>query len=132
LNRPTIGRVAAAPTAGRWTPFLCVSRDFHKRAQQLVKVFGIPPRLLSHVPEDSNPSLAPSVALTYREHGILCESLGRTIELAPQACNCNSGAPDTGNMQKSCWILGPSLNNASMDVQVQVCILCNECQVEYS
>lgn len=51
----------------------------------------IPPRLLKDVPD---PSLAPKIPLNYREYGILCESMGRCPELAPQVCNCS--APDTG------------------------------------
>jgi acyl-CoA dehydrogenase len=54
----------------------------------------IPHHLIDKVPQRS---LAPSVPLTYREYGVLCESLGRCPSLAPEACN--SSAPDTGNME---------------------------------
>jgi acyl-CoA dehydrogenase len=54
----------------------------------------IPPHLISKVPD---PSLAPSISLSYREYGILCESLGRCPNIAPEACN--TSAPDTGNME---------------------------------
>jgi acyl-CoA dehydrogenase len=83
--------------ADRWTMDAvppCLSR-LQKRAQELgIWNIFLPPRLIPHLPD---PSLAPPLALTYREYGILCESLGRSIELAPQACN--SSAPDTGNME---------------------------------
>jgi len=54
----------------------------------------IPPHLVSKVPD---PTLAPSIPLSYREYGILCESLGRCPHIAPEACN--TSAPDTGNME---------------------------------
>lgn len=54
----------------------------------------IPPHLIQKIPDAS---LAPSIALSYREYGILCESLGRCPLLAPEACN--TSAPDTGNME---------------------------------
>lgn len=54
----------------------------------------IPPHLIGKVPD---PSLAPKIALSYREYGVLCESLGRCPHLAPEACN--TSAPDTGNME---------------------------------
>lgn len=54
----------------------------------------IPPHLIDKVPD---PSLRPRLALSYREYGILCETMGRCIDLAPEACNCS--APDTGNME---------------------------------
>jgi acyl-CoA dehydrogenase len=69
------------------------------RLQKQAKAFGlwnmfIPPRLIPHLPD---PFLGPLIPVTFREYGILCESLGRSSELAPQACN--SSAPDTGNME---------------------------------
>ena len=54
----------------------------------------IPPHLVHKIPD---PTLAPSLSLSYREYGILCESLGRCASLAPEACN--TSAPDTGNME---------------------------------
>lgn len=44
----------------------------------------------------SSPSREPTMYLSNREYGILCEIMGRST-LAPEACNCN--APDTGNME---------------------------------
>jgi hypothetical protein len=55
----------------------------------------LPPRLIPHLPASAK-SLAPSTTLTYREYGILAESMGRS-ELGAMACNCS--APDTGNME---------------------------------
>lgn len=80
----------------RWTPEAippCIER-LKKRS----KVLGlwnlfIPPHLVNKVPD---PSLRPAISLSYREYGILCESLGR-CQIAPEACN--TSAPDTGNME---------------------------------
>ena len=81
----------------RWTASAvppCIER-LKKRARELgLWNLFIPPRLIKHVPD---PSLAPSISLSYREYGILCESLGRCPTLAPEACN--TSAPDTGNME---------------------------------
>jgi acyl-CoA dehydrogenase len=83
--------------AERWTMEAippCLNRLKAKaKALGLWNLF-IPPHLIPKIPD---PSLAPSVALTYREYGILCESLGRCLSLAPEACN--TSAPDTGNME---------------------------------
>ena len=69
--------------------------QLQRKAQQLgLWNLFIPPHLIHKIPD---PALAPSVALSYREYGILCESLGKCPHLAPQACN--SSAPDTGNME---------------------------------
>lgn len=65
----------------------------------------LPPRLLKFPHWDpqilgqvsSRNVLCPSITLTYREYGILAESMGRSIELGSMACNCS--APDTGNME---------------------------------
>eukprot|EP00547_Thalassionema_nitzschioides_P003637 CAMPEP_0194213040 /NCGR_PEP_ID=MMETSP0156-20130528/13340_1 /TAXON_ID=33649 /ORGANISM="Thalassionema nitzschioides, Strain L26-B" /LENGTH=435 /DNA_ID=CAMNT_0038940983 /DNA_START=32 /DNA_END=1336 /DNA_ORIENTATION=- len=67
-----------------------------ERLKEEAKALGlwnlfIPPHLYAHVP-----CCAPSVLLSYREYGILCESMGKSF-LAPEVCNCN--APDTGNME---------------------------------
>jgi acyl-CoA dehydrogenase len=65
-----------------------------RRAQKLgLWNLFVPPHLMSHVPVE----LRPSVSLSYREYGVLCESLGRSPNIAPEACN--TSAPDTGNME---------------------------------
>lgn len=72
----------------------CVER-LKQRAKQLgLWNLFLPPRLVPHLPD---PSLGPSVLLSYREYGILAETMGRCPSLAPEACNCS--APDTGNME---------------------------------
>ena len=79
----------------RWTAIPpCLDR-LKARAKQLgLWNLFLPQHLIDKLPD---PSLGPCTPLTYREYGIICESLGRCPELAPQACNCS--APDTGNME---------------------------------
>lgn len=83
----------------------CLSR-LQSRARELGfwNLF-LPPRLLEEPhwdpsllgPVGPQNVLCPSVTLTYREYGILAESMGRSIELGSMSCNCS--APDTGNME---------------------------------
>jgi acyl-CoA dehydrogenase len=56
----------------------------------------LPARLLKEVPPQTPSQFIPKSLLTYREYGILAESMGRS-ELGAMACNCS--APDTGNME---------------------------------
>lgn len=83
--------------AERWTVAAippCMDR-LKARARELgIWNIFIPPHLIDKVPD---PSLRPPIALTYREYGVLCESLGRCMHIAPEVCNCS--APDTGNME---------------------------------
>ena len=82
----------------RWTVDAlppCLKRLQH-RAQDLgLWNLFLPPRLWSHVPLGAK-AYVPSTPLSYREYGILAESMGRS-ELGAMACNCS--APDTGNME---------------------------------
>lgn len=83
--------------ADRWTASAVppVLERLKRRAKQLgLWNLFIPPRLVDKVPD---PAMRPKIALTYREYGILCESLGRCPSLAPEATN--TSAPDTGNME---------------------------------
>lgn len=88
--------IASRSGADRWTLSAvpaCMDR-LKRRAHKLgLWNLFVPPRLLSQVPID----LQPSISLSYREYGVLCESLGRCASIAPEACN--SSAPDTGNME---------------------------------
>lgn len=52
----------------------------------------LPHRLPGFLPNH----LSPTLYLSNREYGILCEIMGRSF-LCPEACNCS--APDTGNME---------------------------------
>lgn len=73
----------------------CLTR-LQQRSQDLgLWNLFLPPRLLPHVPPQAR-HLIPKIPLTYREYGILAESMGRS-ELGAMACNCS--APDTGNME---------------------------------
>lgn len=85
--------------ADRWTRD-AIPPVLH-RLQERAKALGLwnmflPQHLIPTV-RRLDPSLVPDICLSYREYGILCESLGRSPYLAPQACNCS--APDTGNME---------------------------------
>lgn len=80
--------------SNRWTMDAippCIERlKDEAKALGLWNLF-IPPHLLPQTP-----CCRPPVVLSYREYGILCETMGKSF-LAPEACNCN--APDTGNME---------------------------------
>mmetsp|Transcript_15856 Transcript_15856/g.22366 ORF Transcript_15856/g.22366 Transcript_15856/m.22366 type:complete len:452 (+) Transcript_15856:230-1585(+) len=85
--------------AQRWTDDAIppIIETLKRRAQTLgLWNLFIPPFLMKEIPSSLPSHLKPTVSLTYREYGILCESMGRSF-LAPEACNCN--APDTGNME---------------------------------
>ena len=80
---PVLGRLQAeAQSHGFWNLFL---------------PHPVPSHLLADGPQDCNDvNITPSMYLSNREYGILCEVMGRS-SLAPEACNCS--APDTGNME---------------------------------
>jgi acyl-CoA dehydrogenase len=71
--------------------------ELQERAQKL-KLWNLflPPRLWSKLPSNLEEKYRPSTPLTYREYGILAESMGKS-EFGAMACNCS--APDTGNME---------------------------------
>ena len=88
--------IQARVGADRWTlaaiPPCIESLKRRARALGLWNLF-VPPHLFPAVPDADRPA----VGLTYREYGVLCESLGRCPQIAPEACNAS--APDTGNME---------------------------------
>mmetsp|Transcript_16592 Transcript_16592/g.33373 ORF Transcript_16592/g.33373 Transcript_16592/m.33373 type:complete len:447 (+) Transcript_16592:223-1563(+) len=85
----------------RWTTPAVppIIEELKKEAQQLGfwNLF-LPHPLPNHLVSSNNNSIkiSPSIYLSNREYGILCEVMGRS-SLAPEACNCS--APDTGNME---------------------------------
>ena len=82
--------------ADRWTLEAippCVERLKNSAKQLGLWNLFIPPHLIPNLPDRS---MGPSLPLTFREYGMLCETMGKSF-LAPEACNCN--APDTGNME---------------------------------
>lgn len=86
------GRIGAA----RWSPDAippCMDRLKETAKRMGLWNLFVPPHLVQNVPLSH---LRPSIPLTYREYGIMCEEMGRSF-LASEACNCN--APDTGNME---------------------------------
>mmetsp|Transcript_1002 Transcript_1002/g.1659 ORF Transcript_1002/g.1659 Transcript_1002/m.1659 type:complete len:450 (+) Transcript_1002:3-1352(+) len=86
--------------ADRWTMDAVPTALLNKlqtRAQQLgLWNLFLPPRLWDKVPSNLSQQFHPRHKLSYREYGILAESMGRTF-LGAMACNCS--APDTGNME---------------------------------
>lgn len=90
--------LASLHGGSRWSPDAippCLLR-LQQRAQALgLWNLFLPPRLVSHVPPEAK-HLIPPIPLSYREYGILAESMGRS-ELGAMSCNCS--APDTGNME---------------------------------
>mmetsp|Transcript_6099 Transcript_6099/g.8648 ORF Transcript_6099/g.8648 Transcript_6099/m.8648 type:complete len:449 (-) Transcript_6099:1584-2930(-) len=87
----------------RWTAAAVppIIDELKKEAQQLGfwNLF-LPHQLPNHLVSSNNNNnsikISPSIYLSNREYGILCEVMGRS-SLAPEACNCS--APDTGNME---------------------------------
>ncbi|GKY97243.1 hypothetical protein MPSEU_000682700 [Mayamaea pseudoterrestris] len=81
----------------RWTSAAvppCLNRlKARAKALGLWNLF-VPQHLIQKIPD---PSLRPPQVLSYREYGVLCETMGRCPDVAPEACNCS--APDTGNME---------------------------------
>jgi len=72
----------------RWKVVPSVMEDLKKKA----KAQGLWNLFLSkkHYPKHGMP-------LSNLEYGVMCEIMGRSISIAPQAMNCS--APDTGNME---------------------------------
>ncbi|KAL3801898.1 hypothetical protein ACHAW5_008684 [Stephanodiscus triporus] len=93
--------IARFAGADRWTPSAVppVIERLKSEAQalgfwNLFLPHPVPDHLISK--DGGDVVLVPSMYLSNREYGILCEVMGRSA-LAPEACNCS--APDTGNME---------------------------------
>lgn len=89
----------------RWTDAAVppIMEELKREAQQLgLWNLFLPHQLPDHLvtanntTNDNHIQISPSMYLSNREYGILCEVVGRS-SLAPEACNCS--APDTGNME---------------------------------
>ena len=73
-----------------------------ERLKQEAKELGlwnlfIPPRLLSHVPD---PTLKPKIPLSYREYGILCESMVSTFFFFGFVCRTTFNSCAWGVLQR--------------------------------
>jgi acyl-CoA dehydrogenase len=94
----SVQHISRLDGAARWTPEALPPRlkQLQQRSQELgLWNLFLPPRLWKHVPAGAK-AYVPTTPLSYREYGILAESMGRS-ELGAMACNCS--APDTGNME---------------------------------
>ena len=86
--------------ADRWSiaavPPVMEALKVEAQALGLWNLFLPHPAPLHLLERDGDVPIVPSIYLSNREYGILCEVMGRSA-LAPEACNCS--APDTGNME---------------------------------
>lgn len=93
--------IAKFTGANRWTVDAIppIIEELKREAQSLgfwnlFSPHALPDHLISA--NNGGVNISPSIYLSNREYGILCEVMGRS-SLAPEACNCS--APDTGNME---------------------------------